>query len=506
MRHLRYRDYFQRIGLPVILLAAGLLGGLLAPAPSQAGTPTLTLQVDGGTAVNILGAPATCPSGYTQCYKVNYTAANAVGSNNRSYNVKLAPNTSDIAKLLINDTSADKVALTGVQFVPTSGTSSWPNTESHVLRITWTNTFDASPNTAGNYVFGLSATGYLQAAAGTSPLYTQYDWIQYEGWGVFNPSHTTLNGGNGVGILNVAPLTTNLNPLKLPGISNQAAATTFTLSQIVTYPTFGCDADGTGSGTQCKPKITILMTVTVFGPDTLVLTNSGVGVGGGPCKLTPADEGVTEPTGNPIPCHASGGKKKSQDDPIQSDINLDVTDSLTSAAGDGVTTAAVACKPEDDCPCADPYDPLCAGTIVHILDTTPDKSSKGQKFSFSASGPGITCPECAALPYDITVGPTGTGSKTFSPLPALEGSNWVFHNGTFPKIGDGTKWYWDVDSILCESLLEPTGTKQASKYDGSTTWEAHTGSVKTTFTVITMKGGDTVTCTSHAHQKSVNSQ
>ncbi|MBH0200505.1 MAG: hypothetical protein HP497_14020 [Nitrospira sp.] len=502
---MRHYNSFQRIGLTVMLLAAGLLGGLMAPTPSEAGTPTLTLQVDDGTSVNILGVSTTCPNGYTQCYKVNYNAANAVGSNSRSYNVKLAPNTTDIAKLLINDTSSDKVALTGVQFVPTSGTSSWPNTETHVLKITWTNTFDASPNTAGSYVFALSSTGYLSAAAGTSPLYTQYDWIQFAGWGVFNPSHTDLNGGKGVEILNVAPLTTNLTPLTLPGISNQAAATTFTLSQVVTYPTFGCDADGTGSGTQCKPAITITMTVTVFGPDTLVLTNSGIGVGGGPCKLTPADEGVTQPSGNPIPCHASG-KKKSQDEPIQTDITQDVNDSLNSAAGDGVTTAAVACKPEDNCPCADPYDPKCAGTIVHILDTTPDKSSNGQIFKFTASGPGITCPECAPLPYSITIDLAGTGSKTFTPLPALGGRNWVFRNGDFPKIGDGTKWYWDVDSILCESLLEPTETKQASKYDGFTTWEADTGSLKTTFRVITMKGGDTVTCTSHAHQKSVNSQ
>jgi hypothetical protein len=166
----------------------------------------------------------------------------------------------------------------------------------------------------------------------------------------------------------------------------------------------------------------------------------------------------------------------------------------------------VACTPEDNCPCADPYDEKCAGTIVHILDTTPDKATTGQNFNFTASGPGITCPECAPSLYGITIGSAGIGSKTFTPLPALGGGNWVFRNGVFPQIGDGTKWYWDVDSILCESLLEPTETKLASKYDGLTTWEADVGSEKTTFRVLTMKGGDTVTCTSHAHQKSVSSQ
>ena len=491
---MRYREHFQRGGLVTILGLSIMIGGLSAPGMSEASSTDLTLQVDDGTPVPILGASTACPSGWNICYKVNYGAANAVGSNGRSYNVQLAPGTTDIAKLLIFDTSQDKVALTGVKFVPTSGTSSWPNTESHVLKIVWKNTFDASPNTAGSYVFALSSTGYLQAAAGTSPLYTQYDWIRFEGTGTFSPSLVN------VPLLNVAPSTTNLTPLTLPGISNQAAATTFTLSQVVTYPTFGCDADGTGSGTQCKPAITITMTVTVFGPDTVVLTNSGLGVGGGPCKLTPADPGVTQPSGNPIPCHASG-KKKSEDDEITGDITGDVNLSLANAANQGVTTGAVACTPADNCPCADPYDASCAGTIVHILDTTPDKATTNQVFNFTASGPGITSPN-----YQITITADGTGSKTFTPLPVLGGQNWTFRNGVFPDTSDPTKWYWDVDSILCESQLEPTGIKQSSKLDGFTTWIADTSSVKTTFTVLTMKGGDTVTCLSHAHQKSVNSQ
>jgi len=479
--------------LLVMMLLAGLVG-LLMPELSEASGTSLTLQVDSGNIVNILGAPTTCPSGYTQCYKVNYAAANAGGSNSRSYNVKLAPSTTDIAKLLINDTSSDKVALTGVQFVPTSGTSSWPNTETHVLKITWKHTYDASPNTAGSYVFALSSTGYLQAAAGTSPLYTQYDWIRFEGWGVFNPSHTTLNGGKGAAILNVSPLTTNLTPLTLPGIANQASATTFTLSQVVTYPTLGCDADGSSSGTQCKPAITITMTVTVYGPDTLVLTNSAIGVGGGPCKLTPADEGVTQPTGNPIPCHASGGKKKSQDDTITEEITTDVAESLRLAALDGVTVAAVACTSADNCPCADPYDPTCAGTIIHNADVTP---AAAVTFPFIASGPGVGN-------YAITTdASTGEGNYRFGPLPVVEGGPWVFTKGTFPLPPETNKYY-DVDSISCVSTLEPT-TPLTIKPDGFTTWTADSGSVKTTVTVHTMKGGDTLNCYWHIHKKSSSS-
>ena len=58
MRHLRW------VGLLFSLLIVGVLGGLMAPLPSdaaQAGGTTapsyvsVTLQVDSGTAVNILG-------------------------------------------------------------------------------------------------------------------------------------------------------------------------------------------------------------------------------------------------------------------------------------------------------------------------------------------------------------------------------------------------------------------------------------------------------------------
>jgi hypothetical protein len=75
------------------------------------------------------------------------------------------------------------------------------------------NTFDTNPNGSGNYVVALRTGGYMQAA-GTAPIYTQYDWLEFKGTGTFSPSLVNVN------LLNTA----NPNPLKLQ-VANQATAT-----------------------------------------------------------------------------------------------------------------------------------------------------------------------------------------------------------------------------------------------------------------------------------------
>jgi hypothetical protein len=473
MRHLRWA------GLVFSLSIVGVLAGLMAPASSEASSTSLTLQVDSGTPVNILGASTSCPTGYNQCYLMNFNAANAVGSNSRSFKVSTAPGTSStVRKLMINDTASDSMKFNGFQIAPTS-TSSWPNTETHVLKIVAKNTYDATPNLAGNYTLGLSVGGYVQAAGGTSPLYTQYDWIQYSGTGTFSPSLVN------VPMLGKSPATTNLTPLKLAGIANQASITYFTLSQVLSYPTFGCDADGTASGTQCKPIITITLTATVYGPDTVVVTSSGIMETSGPCKLTPADPGITEPTGNPIPCHASG-KKKSASDSIALAIETQVNEDIAAGKAAG-GVLAVQCVEADNCPCADPYDPQCAGTIVNVVKVTPATVAT---FPFTATGPGIDPPN-----YVITTDAEGNGSNTFTPLPAIGEGSWTFVKGVFPPAGPNHEY--DVDNISCVSTLEP----QTPVF---TTWTLPTGPVKDFVTVNTLKGGDTLTCTWHIHKTSIN--
>ena len=88
------RKYLPQAGLVSTLLIVGILGGLMAPLPSEA-VPTVTLKVDSGTATSILTATGTCPveTGYTACYTINtgLTLPGAGAAVNRSYNVRNAP-------------------------------------------------------------------------------------------------------------------------------------------------------------------------------------------------------------------------------------------------------------------------------------------------------------------------------------------------------------------------------------------------------------------------------
>jgi len=236
----------------------------------------------------------------------------------------------------------------------------------------------------------------------------------------------------------------------------------------------------------------------------LAITTSAIVQFSGTCKVTPADPGVTEPSGNPIPCHASGGKKNSGDDIITQAITTQVnTDIAEGIAAGGV--AAIACTAADNCPCADPYDPSCAGTIVNVVQVTP---AVDVVFPFTAVGPGIT--QLLTNPPNYTIETkevdannnlTGFGRKTFSPLPAVSGGPWTFVTGQFP-LADPTHAY-DIDSISCQSTNEPTDPL-VSKLDGFTTWIGDSGALKTTLNVLTLKGGDTLTCLWHAHKTAIN--
>src|SRR5262245_29185593 len=94
--------YVQCAGLVSALLIAGMLVEVL---PANASGVSLTIQVDSGSVVSILGSSGACPSGYNLCYAVN--SATATGNSGRGFNVLAAPGSSATAtKLLINDTSA----------------------------------------------------------------------------------------------------------------------------------------------------------------------------------------------------------------------------------------------------------------------------------------------------------------------------------------------------------------------------------------------------------------
>ena len=295
------RKYLPQAGLVSALLIVGILGGLMAPLPSEA-VPTVTLKVDSGTATSILTATGTCPveTGYTACYTINtgLTVPGAGAAVNRSYNVRNAPGAT--ARLRVADLAGqDKLSLVGVQFVPAplagqtvanwnTATNTTANTsETHKLTITMSNAFDsATTNTtnAGNYVWAIRAGGEFRAgptAAGAcagAACNTIGNSVTFPGTGTFSPTLVNRN------ILSPSGKNSQALSFTVAGPTNPIVSfnglTNATLGQEnPTYPTFLCDNNGTTAGGACKPSITEVMTVTLKGPDSFVLVNGGDGFG-----------------------------------------------------------------------------------------------------------------------------------------------------------------------------------------------------------------------------------
>ena len=327
--------YLRCVGLVSTLLIGGVLGGLMAPLPSEA-APTLTLQIDSGPVTPILGAGGqACPTGFNQCFAVGGTATG--GNPSQSYTVSAAPGAQP--RLNLADFAAqDAAKVTGIKIAPT--VTSFPATETHVLRIVMTNTFNAITNPAGNYIFALRSGGYLQA--GGTPSNTQYDYVKLEGKGTF--SSTLVN----VPLLNVAPSTTNRAPLSVQ-VGNVASATFFTLDQVVTYPTFNCN----NGNNRCTPTITMTFTVTLKGSDVLVLSDSNDGLGGSCSRERDRDRDWDrdwDDYRNPDNHHMTSCRQRTNKI-LRTFTRADAVDVAAGVAAGAVR--AIQCT-GPDCPCADP--------------------------------------------------------------------------------------------------------------------------------------------------------
>ena len=301
------RKYLQQVGLVSTLLIVGVLGGLMAPLPSEA-APTVTLKVDSGTATSILTATGTCTveTGYTACYTIatNLTVDGVPPQGTtlpvRSYLVRNAPGAT--ARLRVADLSGqDKLSLVGVQFIPAplagqtvanwnTATNTTANTsETHTLTITISNAFDsptANTTNAGNYAWAIRAGGEFRAgptaagACGGAACNTIGDSVTFPGTGTFSTALVNKP------ILSPAGSPANTSPLSfaVAGPTNPIVSfnglSNATLGQVnPTYPTFVCDDNGSTAGGACKPSITEVMTVTLKGPDSFVLVNGGDGFG-----------------------------------------------------------------------------------------------------------------------------------------------------------------------------------------------------------------------------------
>jgi hypothetical protein len=239
--------YLRWVGLMSSLVIAGVLGGLMAPLPSEA----LTVKID-GSQVQITTTSAACTAGYNLCSFItpgrysDWTVGNVDDGTNK-------------ARIMIGDNSAanslDLLKMTGITFTPFAPVSGV--TQTAIVEIS--HTYNAGGgNPKGDYSWSYGMAGHFDPPSGENVV---NDRLQQLGVGVFAGQNVTLGLGLDTGKL-ATPTTNNFNG----SVSRTRAATVVRAN---------CD---TGSA-RCAPTITQTFTITVVGADKLVLTDSFVAAG-----------------------------------------------------------------------------------------------------------------------------------------------------------------------------------------------------------------------------------
>ena len=312
----------QQVGLVSTLLTGGVLGGLMAPLPSEAlppsTAPTVTLQMDAnppttapptppGTKITLDTQLSTClsgdisPGGYNYCYTVP-TGGIVTGTGGRQY--RISSNGTPRVRIADKD-GQDKMSLTGVQFVPVT---IWPNTESHTLTLTLSATLDATTDgaagatvnetNAGLYKWAVRSSGEFIANSGSDAVLNS---LTLAGVGTFSTAKTNrpiLSTENSItpvdrrGTKNLTTLSFNISgpaataDINWGGLSNADMG-----QQDLYFPEFVCSRDYNGpNGIQnanaCRPTITQTLTATIKGPDTFRVLGGPLDAMGVKCTET----------------------------------------------------------------------------------------------------------------------------------------------------------------------------------------------------------------------------
>jgi hypothetical protein len=422
MRSLRW------LGLVFSLLIVGVLGGLMAPPPSDAANatiPTITIKVtaSGTTTTNTIPLYAatnttfsTCTTtGYNYCFGLHTYENDTTmqfGPSNRQFRVRIYPNAK--AQLQIADFPGtvttqplDKMVLTGVKFVAVCPVSSatepcpstnWPQTEKVTVTIIVNHKFDAQPNTAANgtssfYLYGITAGGYMATpltAVGTiAQIYAKGTFVTDS---LGNPaSGQPKNVSNDQNpdadlTVNSAGCTEKINhvPPESPlcrTIASPPGQVSFSYGQNPTYypgspsgtpsvQRFACTNSLTGNGkTVTDPKGVLITYNDPSCQPKITLTHVFTTFGPNTLNFTASsDSGMgvcsTDPKDKLPPCDCGNTTGKKGDSSI--------CDSIVGFADDQN-------KKEKDLqvgiPASNPCTPdVCNGTIVHKFTVTPDPS------------------------------------------------------------------------------------------------------------------------------------
>ena len=260
------------VGVLLSLLIVGVLGGVIAPPPSEA----RTVEIDTITNVSLFNY--TCETGYNSCaYLIDPTTGTAPRSRTIGGWVVSDVSATNRARVRIQDiggaggtANIDKMNITGVKFTPVDTTGSV------TTHIKITHTYSTGQN-KGDYHFGVGVTGVFDPTGQTNVL---GDHFILTASGTFNDGNAA-NPSVALGTLNLGAFSVSPGP----GINGPITQTIATRS--VKNP---CDTNGSG---YCRPTVKYDLQITSVDGDSLVLTDSGLWCGitipeGHDCDSNPA--------------------------------------------------------------------------------------------------------------------------------------------------------------------------------------------------------------------------
>ena len=476
MRYLR--KFVQRVGLVSTLLIGGVLGGLMAPLPSDAAT----LSID-GVNIPLLNTTGTgegqkypCESGYSSCWYLtsSATASRAITGATGTWTVANDTGTNR-ARLRINDvggtpaTNVDKMNLTGIKITPPANTTG--KTTKIVIKHTY-----ANGQGSGNYQWGMGVTGQFTPSPATADV-LQNKFLLI-GRGKFK-TPTAADPEKEIGRIDKGPFGDGTPLIEAGDIG--IVSQTLPVTTVKT----GCNTDSTGF---CRPEITYEYNITSVGADTLKLTDSliGAGISCTDAQLDPLIPQIilflmrlVDPTGV-LPTHISGlndwidamavkynlnPKQLAKVEKVkvalakwllgqtcagkpQVVLNTDSTSGVAqgvAAGGKLVTT----CSDTNTCG---------TGTINIIKAVQPNIIDN---FPFTGTGSGIT--DFGILTdQDVCNDGCIEGSQTFSRLLTGEaGGSRTIKETVFPDPPAG-HYPWALDSVTCNG----EGEQVTNLYDG----------------------------------------
>ena len=555
MRHLRW------VGLLFSLLIVGVLGGLMAPVPSEAaqasGTTapsyvSVTFQVDSGTAVNILGNLAACSSGdlaagFNWCYELARGTISSVAvpnsatgtASNKTRKFTIVPFTagSNEPRLLIADFKNQNTAqITGFKVVPLvnasgyNGTtllgSSWTTSEAHKVTINYQVKFDSFGNyagcsgactsnidDAGAFYSGFGGGGQYQPnpSCGLSSCtnYVNSDRTDLSQKGDFIPAVSGVTAGR----LDIVIYDSSQD--NVPTDSAQSskphfwAESTNSFSGVqyskydheTNYPNTGdCRVSIDPSNAdyaKCVPTLKFTHIYSFWGPDQLNVDGSDLTV---MLKTDLCFKPQGPPTNNPNnPCKNRSGKKTTNTQEALAAILVPFAETEIQNNSNQGFPLGIECTVNDPaCRCAGPQ---CTASYIHVVRATPDSSGNNQTFTFSGTGPGMG-DGVTPFAYPITVQTVTLPDMTTDTFGKFEWNN-------LPSFGG----FWHIE--VGPYPVHPQSGKRwdmdnlgctSAKYEtlltkttDFTDWTEPSGSVKTGHDVLRLQGGDVLTCVWHIH-------